>query len=147
MKQLIRDWTPLAVFTALLVAMTGLMASFIPSSQNTVTKIVVQKQVVLANEKQIANLFINQLLTPKSAACFRAILMKESNMRPAAVNKQSGAKGVSQLLDSTYRNLGLRHSADPLAQSVAALAYISRHFGGANSTCNAWKVWQKKSSY
>lgn len=147
MKQLIRDWTPLAVFTVLLVAMTGAMASLIPPGENTVTKIVVQKQVVLANEKQIANLFINQLLTPKSAACFRAILMKESHMRTGAVNDQSGAKGMGQILASTYRNLGLRHSADPLAQSVAALAYISRHFGGVNSTCNAWKVWQKHFSY
>lgn len=147
MKQLIRDWTPLAVFTVLLVAMTGAMASFIPPGENKVTKIVVHERVLLATDKQITNLFIDQLLTPKSAKCFRAILVKESNMRPAALNKQTGAKGMGQILASTYRNLGLRHSADPLAQSVAALAYISRHFGGTNSTCNAWKVWQKKFSY
>jgi hypothetical protein len=109
--------------------------------------VVEYKQVVLATDSQRIQLFIDELLTPKSAACFRAILNRESHMNPLAKNPYSSASGVGQLLSSTYQNLGMRKSSDPLAQVVASLAYISRKFGGASSTCNAWHVWQKQGSY
>ena len=96
--------------------------------QKKVTRTVVRVQeVILITDKQRIDLLIDELLTPKSAACFRNILKHESNFNPKAKNPYSSARGVGQLL--------------------AALAYISRHYGGANSTCVAWKAWQKKFYY
>jgi hypothetical protein len=100
-------------------------------------------EVLAMSDQDRINLLIDQLLVPKSAACFRNILMKESKMNPSAANHLSSAKGVGQLLDKTYNNLGMKHSSDGIAQTIAALAYISRHYGGTNSTCQAWAHWQK----
>ena len=111
------------------------------------TTVVEYKQVVLATDSQRINLFISELLTPKSAACFRAILNHESHMNPFAKNPFSTASGVSQLLDSTIQNLGMKKTTDGLAQVVATLSYISRHYGGTNSTCNAWHYWQNHYNY
>ena len=111
------------------------------------TTVVEYRQVVLATDSQRINLFISELLTPKSAACFRAILNHESHMNPFAKNPFSTASGVSQLLDSTIQNLGMKKTTDGLAQVVATLSYISRHYGGTNSTCNAWHYWQKNFNF
>jgi len=116
------------------------------SKKPSVQMIKVSEVMAMSDQARI-ELLIDQLLEPKSAACFRNILMKESRMNPQAANKQSSAKGVGQLLDQTYTNLGMKHSTDGIAQTIAALAYISRHYGGANSTCQAWKYWQKHKTY
>ena len=97
----------------------------------------VQTAITLT-EKDRINLFINELLDTKSAQCLKNILNKESHFNPKAVNSSSGAKGVGQLLDETYKNIGLKHSADPLAQVIAVIAYVSRHYG-ANGMCQAWR--------
>ena len=70
---------------------------------------------ITLSEKDRIGLFIDELLTKRQGTCLKSILMKESNMRSKAQSKSSSAKGVGQLLDSTYKNLGLKHSADPLA--------------------------------
>jgi len=112
--------------------------------QGKVTHRVVQvKEVVLLTDPQRINLLIDELLTPKSAQCFRQIIKHESHFNPKAKNPSSSAKGVGQLLSTTYQNLGMKHSSDGMAQTVAALAYISRHYGGKNATCTAWAHWQK----
>lgn len=113
--------------------------------QKKITHSVVQvKEVVLLTDPQRINLLIDELLTPTSAKCFRQILKHESHFNPQAKSKTSSAKGVGQLLDGTYQNLGMKHSKDGMAQTVAALAYIGRHYGGKNATCSAWAHWQKK---
>ena len=106
----------------------------------------VQTAITLS-EKDRIGLFIDELLTAKQGTCLKSILMKESNMRSKAQSKSSSAKGVGQLLDSTYKNLGLKHSADPLAQVIATIAYVSRHYGGTNAFCNAWAFHQKHNYY
>ena len=108
---------------------------------------IVEKQYITVTDQERIDLFINELLTPKSAKCFRAILNHESHMNPLAKNPYSSASGVGQLLNSTYKNLGLRKTNDALAQVVATLSYISRHYGGVNSTCTAWHFWQKNFNY
>jgi len=106
--------------------------------QSPATRVITVNDAVNLTDAQKINLVINELMTPQSAKCFRQILTVESHMNPYAKNPHSSARGVGQLLASTYQNLGLQHSADPLAQVVAALAYISRHYGGHNSVCSAW---------
>ena len=104
----------------------------------TAPRIIEVKTVLIISDKEKINLFIDEMMTKEQGSCLKQILMKESNMRPSALNKASKAKGVGQLLDSTYRNLGLKHSADPIAQVVATIAYIGRHYGGRNAFCTAW---------
>lgn len=87
-----------------------------------------------------------ELLTPKQFKCFTKLMGKESAWNPAAKNPNSTARGIGQLLEGTYRNLGMRHSDHGVPQVVAALAYIGRKYGSAGP-CGAWAHWQKKSWY
>lgn len=99
-------------------------------------------QAVSPVAKQVAR----QLLTPSAFACFDKIMVRESHWNPRGDNPTSSARGVGQLLDTTYTNLGMRHSSSALAQTVAALAYISRHYG-PGGPCKAWAYWQRHSNY
>ena len=69
-----------------------------------------------------------ELLTKKDFKCFSYLMGKESGWKNKK-NPHSSAEGVGQLLDSTYRNLGMKRSKSEVAQTVAALAYIGRKYG------------------
>lgn len=97
-------------------------------------------------DPQKVRLFVNELMNSRQAACLLWIFDKESHIDPKAKNPHSSAKGVGQLLESTYQNIGLKHSADPLAQVIASIAYISRHYG-SDGACAAKKFWQRHSYY
>lgn len=103
----------------------------------------VNKTMLLAqiDSKELAR----ELLTTKNYKCFSSLIGKESAWR-SAQNPKSSAKGVGQLLESTYRNLGMKHSQVEAAQVVAALAYIGRKYG-SSGPCGAWKHWQKNNWY
>lgn len=123
--------------------MVGILNSGLLNRQQATMKVIEVKQAVILSDKEKINLFIDEMMTKRQGNCLKQILMEESNMRAHAKNKQSSAKGVGQLLESTYRNLGLKHSADPIAQVVAAIAYGGRHYGGSNAFCKAWAFHQK----
>lgn len=89
--------------------------------------------------------FARELLTKTDYKCFSALLTKESHWRNVA-NKHSSAKGVGQLLDTTYRNIGMKHSNEPTAQVVASLAYIGRKYG-SGGPCAAWSHFKKNNWY
>lgn len=93
-----------------------------------------------------AKAFAKELLSPKQFVCFTRLVGRESAWNGEAKNSTSTARGVGQLLDSTYKNLGMKHSDAPVAQTVAALAYIGRRYGSAGP-CGAWKHWQEKRWY
>jgi hypothetical protein len=95
------------------------------------------------NVTQVAS----ELLTAKSFRCWKALTKAESNFRANAKNPTSSARGIGQLLTSTYASLGMRHSADPMAQLVAQLAYVNRRYGLPNAICNALKSEQSIHSY
>ena len=105
----------------------------------------VQDAIVLDDQTKVG-LFVNELMNQRQASCLLWIFNKESHINPNAKNPNSSARGVGQLLESTYRNIGLKHSADPLAQVVASIAYISRHYG-SDGACAAKSFWQKHSYY
>jgi Transglycosylase SLT domain len=105
----------------------------------------VQDAIVLDDQTKVG-LFVNELMNQRQASCLLWIFNKESHINPKAKNPSSSARGVGQLLESTYRNIGLKHSADPLAQVVASIAYISRHYG-SDGACAAKSFWQKHSYY
>jgi hypothetical protein len=93
------------------------------------------------NHKELAR----ELLTKKDFKCFTALMGKESAWKDKK-NPTSSASGVGQLLDSTYRNLGLKRSSSEVAQTVAALAYIGRKYG-SGGPCAAWQHFKIKKWY
>ena len=84
------------------------------------------------------------LLTKKEYSCLAQLLGKESAWKPSAKNPTSSAKGIGQLLDATYRNLGMKHSQASVPQLVATLAYIHRRHVTA---CNAWQFFKENNYY
>lgn len=109
-------------------------------------KIVTVQVPVVMNNNHKVEAFVNELMNKRQANCLLWIFKKESHLNPNAKNPTSTAKGIGQLLDSTYKNIGLKHSADPIAQVVASIAYISRHYG-SDGACAAKAFWQKNSYY
>ena len=109
-------------------------------------KVVTIQVPVVMNNNQKVEAFVNELMTKRQANCLLWIFDKESHLNPNAKNPTSSAKGIGQLLDSTYKNIGLKHSADPIAQVVAAIAYVSRHYG-SDGACAAKAFWLKNSYY
>ena len=87
-----------------------------------------------------------ELLTDKQFKCLTQLIGKESHWNPKAKNPSSSAVGIGQLLDATYRNLGMKHSTAEVPQLVATLAYIGRKYG-SGGPCAAWAHWQKKKWY
>jgi len=127
----------------LILAMTNGIYAPKPATQIQVIEV---NQAVMLTDKQKLSLFIDELMIPRQASCLKWILTKESHMNPKAKNPTSSAKGVGQLLDTTYKNIGLKHSADPMAQVVASIAYISRHYG-SDGACAAKAFWLQHSYY
>ena len=93
------------------------------------------------NPKKLAK----ELLTKKDFACFTKLMGKESAWQDKK-NPHSTASGVGQLLDGTYTNLGMKRSKARVAQTVAALAYIGRHYG-SGGPCKAWRTFQRQGTY
>ncbi len=96
--------------------------------------------------KADAKVVARALLTKQQYGCFTQLITKESHWNPKAKNPSSTAIGVGQLLDSTYKNLGMKHSKKAVPQTVAALAYIGRKYG-SGGPCAAWRHWELKNWY
>lgn len=69
--------------------------------------------------------------------CLYELWTRESNWRPASVNKQSHASGIAQLLPSTWKLLKIKPTKDGYKQVDAGLKYIDRHYG-KNAICKAY---------
>jgi Transglycosylase SLT domain len=96
--------------------------------------IVITRQVAMTNAGALD--VAAELMDKKSFQCLKAVITVESHDNAYAKNPHSTARGVGQLLASTYRNLGLKHSNDPRAQLVAMLAYVSERYGSGGA-CSA----------
>ena len=120
----------------LIAANIGFFVSNIKPTDTTV--VVVTREVPTAMESVNAEHIAKELLTPKNYRCLIQILKKETTgINPHAKNPDSSARGIGQLLTSTYKNLGMKHSTDEKAQLIATLAYIGRKYG-AGGPCAAW---------
>lgn len=87
-----------------------------------------------------------ELLDARSFACLTRLIGKESAWNAKAKNPASTASGIGQLLDGTYKNIGMIPSEAAVPQLVATLAYIGRRYGSAGP-CGAWRHFQKKNWY
>ena len=70
--------------------------------------------------------------------CLYELWMRESNWRPKALNKSSGASGIAQLQPNTWRIIQVKATKDPFKQIDAGLLYIDRHYGKARGICKAY---------
>lgn len=122
---------------------TGIIGGAINATNAIPEQIIYKKRPPLmqVSAKEVAR----ELLTPKDFKCFSAIMTKESHWKNHK-NKTSTAAGVGQLLDGTYRNLGMKRAKNTVSQTVAALAYIGRKYG-SGGPCAAWSFWKKHSYY
>lgn len=114
------------------------------SAQPAVPEVVIYKErphLMQVNPKEVAR----ELLTTQQFKCFNALMSKESAWQDKD-NPTSSASGVGQLLDGTYRNLGMKRSDSTVAQTIAALAYIGRKYGSAGP-CGAWDHFKRKNYY
>jgi Transglycosylase SLT domain len=93
--------------------------------------LVITKVVAMTNAT--AEQAAQEIMTPRQYKCLVGVITIESHDNPLAKSPTSSAKGVGQLLASTYRNLGLKYSNDPKAQLIAMLAYISERYGSGGA--------------
>ena len=122
---------------------TSLVVQAITASP-AVPELVIYKErphLMQVNPKEVAR----ELLTAQQFKCFNALMSKESAWQDKD-NPTSSASGVGQLLDGTYRNLGMKRSKSTVAQTIAALAYIGRKYG-ASGPCAAWNHFKRKNYY
>ena len=123
--------------------MTSLIVGAI-NPQSAVPELVIYKErplLMQVNPKELAR----ELLTTKDFKCFSSLMGKESAWMDKK-NPTSTASGVGQLLDGTYRNLGMKRSKSTVAQTVAALAYIGRRYG-SGGPCAAWNFSKNNGFY
>jgi len=114
------------------------------TAQPAIPELVIYKDrphLMQVNPKEVAR----ELLTTQQFKCFNALMSKESAWQDKD-NPTSSASGVGQLLDGTYRNLGMKRSDSTVAQTIAALAYIGRKYGSAGP-CGAWDHFKRKNYY
>jgi hypothetical protein len=82
-----------------------------------------------------------QLLTKQNKLeqypCLDELWMEESNWRPKAKNKESSAMGIPQLLNSTWKNIGLKPTWDGYKQVSAGLKYLDHRYG-KKGVCRAY---------
>jgi len=135
----------MSVATAALLLVISITNGLIGHNVQSIKIITVQVPMVGTNQQKV-EAFVNELMTKRQANCLLWIFTKESHINPNAKNPSSSAKGIGQLLDSTYKTIGLKHSADPIAQVVASIAYISRHYG-SDGACAAKAFWLRHSYY
>ena len=123
--------------------MTSLIVSGINAPHAIPESIIYKERPVLmqVNPKELAR----ELLTTKDFKCFSSLMGKESAWKDKK-NPTSTASGVGQLLDNTYRNLGMKRPDSTVAQTVAALAYIGRRYG-SGGPCAAWNFSKSNGFY
>ena len=118
---------------------------FIGLSTTSAAAPVITQKIILWQTDQ-AKVNAKLLLTKENYSCLNKLLSKESAWRSTAKNPKSSAKGIGQLLDGTYKSIGMKHAYKEDAQLIAVLAYISRHYG-SGGPCAAWRHFQKHNWY
>ena len=120
--------------------MTSMLVNAAFAPQPAIPASIVYKERPIL-EQVDAKKLAKKLLTKKEYSCLVKLLGKESAWNAEAKNPNSSAKGIGQLLDATYRNLGMKHTEASVPQLVATLAYIHRRH---LTPCKAWSHFKKK---
>ncbi len=123
--------------------MTSMLVNAAFAPQPAIPASIVYKERPILKQvdaKQLAK----KLLTKKEYSCLAKLLGKESAWNAESKNPASSARGIGQLLDATYRNLGMKHTEASVPQLVATLAYIHRRH---LTPCKAWSHFKEKNYY
>ncbi len=123
--------------------MTSMIVNAAFAPQPAVPATVIYKEAPILKQVDAKEL-AKKLLTNKEYSCLAKLLGKESAWNAEAKNPKSSAKGIGQLLDATYRNLGMKHSEASVPQLVATLAYIHRRH---LTPCGAWAFFKARNYY
>ena len=123
--------------------MTSMIVNAAFAPQPAVPATIVYKERPILKQVD-AKKMAKALLTKQEYSCLTKLLGKESAWKPSAKNPTSSAKGIGQLLDSTYRNLGMKHTEASVPQLVATLAYIHRRHV---TPCKAWGFFKENNYY
>ena len=96
---------------------------------------------VIAYYQNNYQLYAIEQLTKKDKleqwSCLHELWTKESNWRPKAKNKNSSAMGIPQLLNNTWKNIGVKPTWNGYKQVDAGLKYIDRKYG-KGGICRAY---------
>ena len=98
-----------------------------------VTKVPPAGQVVAYYENEYQQYAIELLIEQGNIeqwSCLHELWVRESNWRPKAHNKSSGAYGIAQFMPFTWANVGHKKTDDGFLQVEAGLAYMERRWGG-----------------
>ena len=123
--------------------MTSMLVNAAFAPQPAIPASIVYKERPILKQvdaKQLAK----KLLTKEEYSCLAKLLGKESAWKSDAANPTSSARGIGQLLDVTYRNLGMKHTEASVPQLVATLAYIHRRH---LTPCKAWEFFKENNYY
>lgn len=123
--------------------MTSMLVNAAFAPQPAIPASIVYKEKPILQQVDAKKL-AKKLLTKKEYSCLAKLLGKESAWNAEAKNPDSSAKGIGQLLDATYRNLGMKHTEASVPQLVATLAYIHRRH---LTPCKAWSHFKEKNYY
>jgi hypothetical protein len=123
--------------------MTSMLVNAAFAPQPAIPASIVYKERPILQQVDAKKL-AKKLLTKKEYSCLAKLLGKESAWNAEAKNPDSSAKGIGQLLDATYRNLGMKHTEASVPQLVATLAYIHRRH---LTPCKAWSHFKEKNYY
>ena len=123
--------------------MTSMLVNAAFAPQPAIPASIVYKERPILQQVDAKKL-AKKLLTKKEYSCLAKLLGKESAWNAEAKNPDSSAKGIGQLLDATYRNLGMKHTEASVPQLVATLAYIHRRH---LTPCKAWEFFKQKNYY
>lgn len=123
--------------------MTSMLVNAAFAPQPAIPASIVYKERPILQQVDAKKL-AKKLLTKKEYSCLAKLLGKESAWNAEARNPNSSAKGIGQLLDATYRNLGMKHTEASVPQLVATLAYIHRRH---LTPCKAWSHFKEKNYY
>ena len=123
--------------------MTSMLVNAAFAPQPAIPASIVYKERPILQQVDAKKL-AKKLLTKKEYSCLAKLLGKESAWNAEAKNPDSSAKGIGQLLDATYRNLGMKHTEASVPQLVATLAYIHRRH---LTPCRAWAFFKEKNYY
>lgn len=123
--------------------MTSMLVNAAFAPQPAIPASIVYKERPILQQVDAKKL-AKKLLTKKEYSCLVKLLGKESAWNAEAKNPDSSAKGIGQLLDATYRNLGMKHTEASVPQLVATLAYIHRRH---LTPCRAWSHFKEKNYY
>jgi len=128
-----------------IIAIIGITA-MITSTINPITPLQASPEPVIRTVYMDRPVMVmaKEMLDARSYQCFVNITRMESHTNPLAINPASGAEGIAQLLPSTMKSLGLRHTNNPNIQLLGFITYSSRHYG---SICGGWAHWKKHHNY